>query len=405
MQFPRVVTLPQGAANPDMLAAAASSDGSLLVVGGFDGELREYNARNGFSPFSTCLNSARTAGQYLRSSISYAAFKPHGAAQQFSKAAQSGRSMLLVLGSDGDVLEYHHGSQCVVRGAKERTYADGVLTDEANQLFAAAWSPDGARYVTGGKDATPKVYDEDAKVAVRCLHDGVEDGSRGHTASIQSLRWPSPDVIVSGGWDYTVLVWDVRAARAQRRLYGPYLCGDGLDVSPDCRTLATASTRAKDQLELWDFSTFKKIATVQWPSLEPAGQPLTPFDGAPGAAAPQDTPRAQVIPEHGAAPESPSTRVADDARGDNNLFCVRYSPSGRYLAAGGSYDFRIFDMMAASPAAPASTDSPVVTPVVAGELQPGGGSPHAVFNVAWGPDSSWCAAVGARGLAKVVARD
>lgn len=41
----------------------------------------------------------------------------------------------------------------------------------------------------------------------------------------------APQLLFSGGWDHTVLMWDLRLGRAVRSFSGPYVCGgDGLDV-------------------------------------------------------------------------------------------------------------------------------------------------------------------------------
>ena len=41
-------------------------------------------------------------------------------------------------------------------------------------------------------------------------------------------------VMLSGGWDKTVQVWDQRAGPlAVRSLYGPFICGDALDLKGD----------------------------------------------------------------------------------------------------------------------------------------------------------------------------
>ena len=38
-------------------------------------------------------------------------------------------------------------------------------------------------------------------------------------------------VVVSGGWDNTVQVWDERCGDgAVRQMFGPHVCGDALDV-------------------------------------------------------------------------------------------------------------------------------------------------------------------------------
>ena len=37
-------------------------------------------------------------------------------------------------------------------------------------------------------------------------------------------------VLVSGGWDKTLQIWDLRVHRSVRSIYGPYVCGDSIDI-------------------------------------------------------------------------------------------------------------------------------------------------------------------------------
>lgn len=53
---------------------------------------------------------------------------------------------------------------------------------------------------------------------------------------------------VSGGWDKTVLVWDLRVGRAVRSIHGPYICGEAVDVSGS--TLLTGSWRREAPLQV-----------------------------------------------------------------------------------------------------------------------------------------------------------
>ncbi|KAF5841363.1 hypothetical protein DUNSADRAFT_13231 [Dunaliella salina] len=58
-------------------------------------------------------------------------------------------------------------------------------------------------------------------------------------------------VLVSGGWDRSVNIWDLRLARAVRSVSGPYICGgDNLDIRGE--ELVTGSWRRDKPLQLWD---------------------------------------------------------------------------------------------------------------------------------------------------------
>ena len=74
------------------------------------------------------------------------------------------------------------------------------------------------------------------------------------------------DVLVSGGWDNTLRVWDARVAdgRSVSTLHGPQVCGDAVDVEPEGTGLdgsgggdmnnrvLVASWRDRDAVQVWD---------------------------------------------------------------------------------------------------------------------------------------------------------
>ena len=76
--------------------------------------------------------------------------------------------------------------------------------------------------------------------------------------------------MISGGWDNTVQIWDIRTGFSERSIYGPHLCGDSMDIQND--VLVTGSWRNEDPLETWDFGTGKKISSIDWFKSELSGQ-------------------------------------------------------------------------------------------------------------------------------------
>jgi hypothetical protein len=50
-------------------------------------------------------------------------------------------------------------------------------------------------------------------------------------------------VVLSAGWDYKALVWDLRTGRAERTINGVQVCGDALDVQG--KTILTARSAAR----------------------------------------------------------------------------------------------------------------------------------------------------------------
>lgn len=65
-----------------------------------------------------------------------------------------------------------------------------------------------------------------------------------------SLKFVPDDenLLVSGGWDNTVQVWDIRAGHSVRSIFGPHVAGDSVDVVGD--TVLTGSWRPEKCLQV-----------------------------------------------------------------------------------------------------------------------------------------------------------
>eukprot|EP01012_Entosiphon_sulcatum_P003488 TRINITY_DN11121_c0_g2_i1.p1 TRINITY_DN11121_c0_g2~~TRINITY_DN11121_c0_g2_i1.p1 ORF type:complete len:330 (-),score=36.58 TRINITY_DN11121_c0_g2_i1:321-1310(-) len=178
----------------------------------------------------------------------------------------------------------------------------GVVGEAPNEVLAVEFSPEGSHFVTAGRDYKLRLYDTEEMVVSNELSAG-EGRAAGHCNRVFALKWSKqePNLLLSGGWDRTVQVWDLRVNRAVRSIFGPFISGDGLDVLGN--TVVTGSCREKDQIELWDLGTCQKVSAIPWPQTDP-----------------------------------PSPTM---------IYTVRLSPNGRYVAAGGSgtAEAHVFDVV------------------------------------------------------------
>lgn len=208
------------------------------------------------------------------------------------------RNLCTVACSDGNLSLWHLGSKHMLHCVYEPP-ADG--SDVYNEIYVLKLRADGNTFATGGKDGVVRLYDQETQRIVSQLASGVEDGQvRAHSSKVNSLLWVDANTVLSGGWDYTVQVWDLRQARSCHSFFGPYLCGDGLDLHPDGVTFVAATTKEEKQIQTFDLRKKEKLAEMDWPAA--------------------DSPEEAKI----------------------TLLAARYSPDGKWLAAGGSRGFRMF---------------------------------------------------------------
>lgn len=58
--------------------------------------------------------------------------------------------------------------------------------------------------------------------------------SIGHSNRILSIKFTKdPNIMISGGWDNTLLIWDIRDYIPLACIYGPHIWGDSIDINGD----------------------------------------------------------------------------------------------------------------------------------------------------------------------------
>ncbi len=105
------------------------------------------------------------------------------------------------------------------------------IMDEHNSLLGVDYSPTGTSFACGGEDCAVRVFDEQTRKEKVCLVGGGT-GEPGHSNRVFAVKFDrdNPNIIVSGGWDKTLKIWDVREPSPVRTLVGPNICGDAIDI-------------------------------------------------------------------------------------------------------------------------------------------------------------------------------
>jgi len=167
------------------------------------------------------------------------------------------RTILLIVTADGIIYEIHSTSGKILQKLEEKN----------NPLMCVDYSIDGSLFATGGNDKIVKLYDDSTKTLISKL-ESKKSNMPEHSNRIFSVKFNpnNENMLISGGWDNTLLFYDIRAREVQNFSYGAHICGDGMDIKDNY--LLTVSWEKKDQIQLWDLRMMKNpyIFQVELPN-------------------------------------------------------------------------------------------------------------------------------------------
>ena len=99
------------------------------------------------------------------------------------------------------------------------------------QLSGLDYKPDGTQFVVAGSDKVPKLYDDTTMKMVTEL-DTFNSGHAGHSNRIFCAKFDPSDgnIVLTGGWDNTVIIHDLRQKGPVRGILGAVVLGDAIDI-------------------------------------------------------------------------------------------------------------------------------------------------------------------------------
>mmetsp|Transcript_7078 Transcript_7078/g.8028 ORF Transcript_7078/g.8028 Transcript_7078/m.8028 type:complete len:206 (+) Transcript_7078:412-1029(+) len=135
--------------------------------------------------------------------------------------------------------------------------------ENANEIYCLDFTKNGDYMATAGKDKVVRVYDElEQKLATRLT--GDPEVCHGHSNRIFTLKFNPDDknMLVSGGWDNNVFIWDIRQNAPVGRILVPNITGDSVDIHGN-RILVGGYTN-EDNLCLIDLKMQKIDYQIPW---------------------------------------------------------------------------------------------------------------------------------------------
>lgn len=138
-----------------------------------------------------------------------------------------------------------------------------VESEEDNALYALDFNPFKPQIATAGEDAIIRIYDETERKLATRIEKGESD-LPGHSQRIFCVKYHENDgnFMISGGWDKTVMMYDARTYKPVGYVFGPYVCGDSLDLQSNY--ILTGSFKEDKSLQTWDIRTRKLVSTINW---------------------------------------------------------------------------------------------------------------------------------------------
>lgn len=226
----------------EQLCCKYNEDFSLYSGGGVDGILRIFNAEN-----NECLSS-------------------------LSDSDSVGRTASITSVKHRPVTKNYPINNCFTC-----TYVNGLVKcwnynykqciytiREGRQTYGLAYHPRLPKFITYGDDLKIYLYDEETKIQERVLQASEKkEYHDGPTSRVFAgcFNPRSNYEFLTGGWDDVLHLWDLRAPHSIRHISGVHICGEGIDINKKNGEILTCSWRKDEQLQLWDYSSFKLIST------------------------------------------------------------------------------------------------------------------------------------------------
>lgn len=132
-----------------------------------------------------------------------------------------------------------------------------------HNLLACDYTRDGKKLAVAGCDRNIYVYDQQTRELAATMHSrGIQIS--GHQNRVFVIK-PHPNdanVLITGSWDGSIKIYDIRDKAPVGSIAGPLICGDSLDMYDDM--IVTGSNRNREEIQTFSFSQRKRVHTFDF---------------------------------------------------------------------------------------------------------------------------------------------
>lgn len=121
------------------------------------------------------------------------------------------------------------------------------------------YSGTGVFFAVGINDFTIKIYESEDFTIYGTL-DCARGEKTGHSNKICSLKWVEDSTLISGGWDDTIITWDIGVCSPLNSIYGAHICGQALDLKKEL--LVAGCYSRKEQIQLYNYISAERITSI-----------------------------------------------------------------------------------------------------------------------------------------------
>lgn len=135
--------------------------------------------------------------------------------------------------------------------------------EDKNEILAIEIAADGKSFLTAGSDRVIRMY-SDAFELLHKFEKGVTDSGMwrpSHVNRIFSVRFISPTLFVSAGWESPIQIWNTKTGSAEHQLFGTKAASDCLEPIPNTCMVLASSAQEGHQLHLYDCVSVKLLDT------------------------------------------------------------------------------------------------------------------------------------------------